>query len=375
MEKRLKSKYLKPESLVSCLEWDVNHKGSFKLEDIYVNIQLGTCNQSQSETTSSAKCSFYDHIKRNGTMPVNVCVLSGPGKGKSILAKQIVMDYAQNSNNFINNMKDLSLVVLIHCKELLKYRSLHDYIVDMVIKEQSYRKRFWMELLEENCEKCLFLVDGLDQVYYQRAEVGEELLSLLQGHIYHGASILATTRPSGLDTIEKQLALFEKNFVILPLSTVDIKVYISKYFSEKDEQYCTDLYNVIVNNDNILELASSPLALSIICNIHDHSECIPQSMTQLYHELVRQMIQQFKSYHGYGETKNGKRRVSECLLKSVGHVALNSLKAGNDYFEQQDLVDYFLQRTSKKGLLSKAKKWISGINSTSVFAVRFYYSR
>lgn len=367
--RRLKRNYMKSESLVSCLEWDMNNKGYFKLEDIYIQPRFHCWDRRPNDMPPGY---LYDLVKKKEGFPVNLCFISDPGKGKSVLLQKLTMDYVNAEERFSSSFGDLSLVLLLRCKELLSYGCLLDYIEDVLLKDTNIQRcGEWKDLLVENCERCLFLIDGLDEIRHNQSEgIVAEINALLEGQIYNGASIIATSRPAGLTTIEKLSSLFNRSFIIAPFTKDDIQEYIRKYFAEKDEDFCRKLYETVVGSADILELASSPLALSIICNIHDHSEVVPRSMTQLYHELVRQMIQQFKNYHGFGD-RHGKRRISDCVLKSIGHIALESIKSGKDYFEQQDLVAYFVKKEKRKGFFQKTKQWIAGVNSNSVLQLGF----
>jgi len=228
-------------------------------------------------------------------------------------------------------------------------------------------------LLKNISEKIVFLIDGYDEIQHctdHQSNITDELESILSGTLYYGASIIATTRPSGLKTFTKPLNLFKEKYIIAPLTSDQINDYLTKYFSEKDQTYCTKLYEEIVNNETIMELASSPLALSIICNIRDRSECIPSNMTELYHELIVQMIKKFKANYGF-TNKTQKRRVSDFLLNSIGQIALNSLHAGKDHFQQQDLVNHFKNQCKKKTFFNKISNFTQTINSTTILQLGF----
>lgn len=324
----------------------------------------------------------------------SACVFSDPGKGKSILMKKLALDYARNAPDFKRNIPHITLVFFIKCRELLEFESLRSYIQENLIRDVSMCPQSLSAMIQDKSQQCLFLVDGLDEIMNDvdgSMPSVSDLNNLLEGRIYGGCSIIATSRPSGLKTLEKQFTLFSDLYIISPLENEDIKMYIRKYFSEKDDMYCDTVYSDLIGDDHIRDLVSSPLTLSIVCNIYDNNAegSVPHSITKLYHELVRQMIQKFKTYYGFNNNNNmgasdqqqhqsssrrqgtSRRRVSECLLKSVGYVAFQSLRAGNDYFEHQDLANYLSTKQKKGGLFSRARHWLSGLNSASVLQLGF----
>lgn len=375
VERRLKARYLRTERIISCLEWDVNHKGSFRLEDIFIQPRI--CEWKQKRPSVSVddvqEMSMYEVLEKCGHHnAISACFISDPGKGKSVLLKKLALDYAQNDATFKEKMPAISLVILIRCKELSGHVTLQDYIEEKLVKDVSVSTERLYMLLQQNSQHCLFLIDGLDEMLHtDNPHIIQELYALLEGRSFNNASIIATSRPSGLGTLDKQLTLFRETYIITALRDDDIRDYITKFFSEKDQEYCERLFDSIITSDKVRDLVSSPLTLSIVCNIYYNAGPVPKNVPELYHELVRQMIQQFKTYYGFGESRQGVRRVSEFLLKSVGHVAFQSLKTGNEFFEQNDLVNYFVTKQKRGGFFSRAKKWIKGLNPTSVLQLGF----
>ena len=373
-----------------CLEWDSSNKGFFQLEDIFIEPRIHAWKHRRSQSVSSPQqhpyFSLYDLFTKNHHQSdhqdktISACLFSDPGKGKSILMKKLALDYARNKVDFKRNLPHITLVFFIKCRELLEFESLQSYMRENLIRDASICPESLNKMIHDESRQCLFLVDGLDEIMNDvdgSLPSVLDLNNLLEGRLYGGCSIVATSRPSGLKTLEKQFSLFGDLYIISALENEDIKDYIRKYFSEKDDTYCDTVFDELIGDDHIRDLVSSPLTLSIVCNIYDNAEGpVPHSITKLYHELVRQMIQKFKTYYGFNmreqpSRKQGARRVSECLLKSVGYVAFQSLREGNDYFEHQDLANYLSTKQKKGSLFSKAKHWLSGLNSASVLQLGF----
>ena len=408
MQHKLQNTYRRSESTIPCLEWDSSNKGFFQLEDIFIEPRIHAWKHRRSQSVSSSS-QTYPHFNLydlfNPTKDPNEssndnkydlkvtssCIFSDPGKGKSILMKKLALDYARKAPDFKHKFPHITLVFFIKCRELLESESLQSYIQENLIRDVSICPENLSAMIQDKSQQCLFLLDGLDEIMNDvdgSLQSVSDLNNLLEGRIYGGCSIVATSRPSGLKTLEKQFTLFSNLYIISALENEDIKMYIRKYFSEKDATYCDTVYNELIGDDHIRDLVSSPLTLSIVCNIYDNNAegSVPHSITKLYHELVRQMIQKFKNYYGFNDLRvsdqqhqssslwrqgNSRRRVSDCLLKSVGYVAFQSLRAGNDYFEHQDLANYLSTKQKKGGLFSRAKHWLSGLNSASVLQLGF----
>lgn len=405
-KRRLQNTYQRSEATVPCLEWDVNNKGFFKLEDIFIEPRIHAWKHRRSQSISSASGSLqsqfglYDMFTkdlvsidntsnpRTTNHPVSACIFSDPGKGKTTLMKKLALDYACDNVDFKHSFPQTKLVFLIKCRQLLEFESLHSYILENLIRDTSVSLEDMDKLLRDENKHCLFLVDGLDEIMNNAdddtLQSVSDLNNLLEGRLYGDSAIVTTSRPSGLKTLEKQFLLFRDLYIINALENEDINLYIRKYFSEKDTAYCDRVYDELISDDHVRDLVSSPLTLSIVCNIYDNAEGpMPQSIATLYHELVKQMIQKFKTYNGFNVTareqlvsttrRQGARRVSEYLLKSVGYVAFQSLRAGNNYFEHQDLANYLSskRKKEKRNLFSRAKHWLTGLNSTSVLQLGF----
>lgn len=366
IKRKLQTNYLRNESTIPCLEWDVNNKGFFQLEDIFVQPRITEWKKSH----ESSPYMVYDILKKHQSKPLSTCIFSDPGKGKSVLMKKIAVDYSRNVDAFSENLPHVSMVFLIKCKELLSYDSLQGYIEDQLIKDATINPSKLMDVIQNESRQCLFLIDGLDEITHVQSNYTsiDDLYNLLEGRSFGNSSVIATSRPTGLKNLGQQFQLFQDMYIIGALEEDDIREYIRKYFYEKDERYCSNVFENLTRDEQTRELVSSPLTLSIICNIYDNSEgVVPHSIPNLYHELVRQMIQKFKNSHGFV----GERRVSDCLLKSVGYVAFHSLKSGTDYFEHQDVVNYLLTKQKRGRFLLRAKRWFTGLNPTSILQLGF----
>ncbi|KAK6483337.1 NACHT protein [Huso huso] len=314
-----------------------------------------------------------------GEIPSTV-VLQGPaGIGKTFTVNKIMFDWASNNIfqgkfdyvfhfNFreLNTKGDVSLIEL-----------LSDQHSDLNLKE-----------ILACPEKLLFLMDGFDEWKFSldQDEGGDERTKqpvaitvnrLLKRKILSKSTLLITTRPSSLETLEKSVTL--QSFAdLLGFSEHEIQEYVSKYFpiNEQAEQ----ALNYIKENESVLTLCFVPVVCWIVCEVIKHSiDCGEElnrnlkTATQVFVHFVITLCK----HHG--------NNLLSDIIHKLGPLALGGVRKQQFLFQEEELeklisspvqdVSAFINKIQfKQGLSCGSAYHFLHLNIQEVFAAMFCVS-
>ena len=229
-----------------------NPQSIFQYVKSFYDIQL-----SEGDTKFSCK-NVLQYISENSDQ--RILIIQGQsGSGKSFLLKEIQRQILQNEENSTSfkETKKFHVPFLFKCKSL-SCRTLPD-LVRQTIPTLSKKLRD-SELIDSGLSqvKCLFLIDGLDEMNSDsKAFIEEALLPFLKNN--RSASCIFTSRLHPVKPFEEVLAKTEfshKIFELLDLTTNEEQMNFLKLSCENGE------HNSCVYDSTNLDLRS-PLQLSI----------------------------------------------------------------------------------------------------------------
>ena len=211
-----------------------------------------------------------------------ILVEGHPGYGKTTLARNIAVDWGMKADY----VKEFKLVIFICCRDL-QGRSLKHFVSETypsVSETNSARPNLTDWNYRES--EILFILDGLDEC--KEADC-EEINKLLQGNIYTGASILATTRPLTNDTMINY-GQFTTKVCIKGFNRVQIERIIDEHFKNRQgvgERMKEKLFS---GNQAYQQLVSCPLLCQLFCFLFEEDKKFPEKVTEVYEELIHQLI-------------------------------------------------------------------------------------
>ncbi|MCW5319488.1 NACHT domain-containing protein [Nostoc sp. KVJ3] len=243
-----------------------------------------------------------------------IVLLGGPGAGKSTLLKHLTLIYANEAQqNYHNQALELIPVLLLIRKVYQtivqnKNTSLAELIAEQVINKQVLQ---WLsqELNQEKNNKCLIMLDGLDEVAdeSQRKQMSAWIDKQIQK--YRNATFILTSRPGGYE--KAKLNKVDIVLEVQQLKPEQVRRFISQWYLEvkkKTKKSCVqmsaikeeaqkqseDLIKRIRKSSPLAAMAVNPLLLTMICKLHDElnlkEKTLPEKRVELYREMCEVLL-------------------------------------------------------------------------------------
>ncbi|XP_032885935.1 NACHT, LRR and PYD domains-containing protein 3-like isoform X2 [Amblyraja radiata] len=289
--------------------------------------------------------------RRKSKLGRSAVVAGVAGIGKTTMVQKIVYDWATGKIYqhfqfvFIFKFRDLNS---INCRINLR---------ELILDSYPYFVNILGEVLK-NPEGLLFIFDSLDEFNGRidvadsgrgtesqhkcpdpefRCEVSDIVSSLIQHQLLPGCSVLVTTRPTVLHSLEKaEISVWAE---ILGLVGEERKDYFTRFFD--DQAVAAAVFKHVEENYILSTMSYNPSYCSILCMAlgpyftqrHRDPQRVPKTITQLY------------SYYIYNILKNHGREIEsprEVLLR-LGQMAFMGVAKKKIVFTDGDLIKYNLQ--------------------------------
>ena len=302
----------------------------------------------------------------------NVLVVGRPGIGKTSLSTKVLRLWA--SGEAFNGDE--------HCKAifdvvfLVKFRRFNDgaklSLRELLAGAETVQRlddSVW-EFVQNESTKVLLIFDGLDE-YSRKEEINtqedynndvEEKMpvsvlykKLAAGELLHGASILATTRPTAVKYVAH--VDFQRTIEIRGFTSENVEEYVEKFtrangYPEAKEK----IWGHIKSNINLFSLSYIPVNCFLICHcllqsILCESSQLPTKMTDIYQMTVkmflfnhmhnreglpRKELEKLKSTHMYEPFEKFPEELQK-ILNSLGEIAFKGIEEGRLLFESSEV--------------------------------------
>ncbi|XP_068120989.1 NACHT, LRR and PYD domains-containing protein 3-like [Hyperolius riggenbachi] len=262
-------------------------------------------------------------------VPRTVLVSGVPGIGKTTLMQKFVFDWV--------NGKLYQRFTFLFFFKLRKLNLLSEVSLEELICKEYPHLKMHLETILENPERLLFIFDGLDETNYHLDFSSKELCnnsklkinisvivtSLIKQTLVSGCSVLVTSRPSDLASIET--GVFQRITEIMGFCSEDRKRYFEQFFSPYLD-LSDQVFKYVQENDTLYTFCYIPSYCWIICTVlsmcfkpqptnHTPLQSLPKTITQLFVTYVANML----SNHSI-KTDGAKE-----LLASLGRLAEDGL--------------------------------------------------
>lgn len=279
-------------------------------------------------------------LKQDGLKVANekqyLMVLGGPGVGKSTFLRKIGLEALKGQQG---GFQHESIPVFIELKSFTSSK----IDIEEAISEEfricgfPHPQEATAELLEKG--KLLILLDGLDEV---PAKIMNQAIGQIQDFVdrYDKNRFIVTCRT----------AAYRHNFrrftdvAMAEFNDSQISYFIQNWFqSEEDQKIGTaqKCWEILQKTENLAakELAHTPLLLTLLCLVYDHSQNFPNNRSSLYRKALRVLLEEWAAEKRIlrDEIYKGLRtEFQEILLTEIAYTAF---EVDRLFFSQQELVE------------------------------------
>lgn len=253
-----------------------------------------------------------------------VTVLGKPGSGKTTFLKYIAMCALTNQEGL------KSIPVFVPLKQL------NDDTLNIVAHITDHFRTCGFEKPRECIENLLksgsltILFDGLDEVENNQ----DGLITKLQQFIdkYHKCKYVLSCRSAAYNYVFTQFTDVE----IADFDTSQIEAFASKWFADqatKRRLFVEEIKDP--DNKPMLELARSPLLLTLLCINYDDGMSFPVNRADLYDDAIEALLKKWDT-HRQIKRPNVYRALSTIKKRKLFKQLAKHTFADNEYFFRKD---------------------------------------
>ena len=220
-----------------------------------------------------------------------VLIEGEPGIGKSTLAKELVLRWVNQSDQFLN---EYIIVIFIQ----LRFETYHNVtsIDDLFIDTGEIEmKELISEVKERKGAGVLWILDGFDELPYHLRNLKEQsvFIQLINGTILPKSTVIVTGRPVASEPLLRFLENDSKRISLRGFDSNKTLEYAKKYF--KDSGIVSDFQSYYNGNPMIENMLYNPMNCYIVCTIFNEfiansDKQYPRTMTELYNKYIRILL-------------------------------------------------------------------------------------
>ena len=260
-----------------------------------------------------------------------------PGMGKTILMKKIGWDWAKGF------FTTFSIVFFVFLKLVEPGEAIENIIVSHTpaLEGMSITPKKLRQILDQFSEKCLLILDGLDE---HALGQNEDVLKIIRGQNLLYCSIIVTSRPHSTKGIERYFN-----------TIVNVEGFNRSHAEEFAAKILTDRRKI----NSVLQFSPSeweylyvcPIIFLIMCVLVKEDQIFLESRNfcngELYFRLVRFLYVKYTTQKGI----ECERKHLEELLKKMGKLAWETLKSGNGLLRRSHVIKEIGEEAFEYGLL------------------------
>ncbi|XP_056400926.1 NACHT, LRR and PYD domains-containing protein 3-like isoform X2 [Hyla sarda] len=317
------------------IETGLRHERSLKKE------------QNTLQRISPNKLFRWCHQSRH--VPQVIMVSGVPGVGKTTLMQKFVYDWVRGVL-----YQRFSFVFFFKFRELNRLDEVS--LETMILHQYPYLEEQIDNILQDT-EKLLFIFDGLDESVHnldftsshlcsnpkQPELCGQIVASLVRKSLLNGCSVLMTSRPTRLASIDCNV--FQRIVEVTGFFPEERQTYFKNFFS--DFELAEKAFTYVKQNDTLYTFCYLPSYCWIICTVlsrsfqttsSDHpASLLPKTVTQLFTIFVANIL----ANHSLDKSDVQK------ILQSIGWMAQYGVMNHRIIFDERDLGSFHVDNKSK----------------------------
>ncbi|XP_075139673.1 NACHT, LRR and PYD domains-containing protein 12-like [Leptodactylus fuscus] len=306
--------------------------------------------EKQNELQRISPNKMFRWCHRSGLVPHMVMVSGVPGVGKTTLMQKFVYDWVKG-----DLYQRFSFVFFFKFRELNRLKDKVS-LETMILHQYPYLEEQLENILQDP-EKLLFIFDGLDESNHtmdftsrhlcshpkQLGHCGQIVVSLVRKSLLTGCSVLMTSRPTRLASID--CTVFQRIVEIIGFLPEERKIYFENFFS--NPELSEKAFTYVKQNATLYTFCYLPSYCWIICTVLSRSfqttssdqqvTLLPRTVTQLFAIFVANIL----SNHSLEKSDAQK------ILQSIGWMAEYGVMDHRIIFEDRDLDSFYVDKKSK----------------------------
>lgn len=260
----------------------------------------------------------------------NLIVLGKPGAGKTTYLKYLTLRMASKDKD--SNIKQRRIPIFITLHEFAKTgKPLLDYIAEQFDLCGFEYARSFIERLLSNGD-CLVLLDGLDEVSRETRldTVIQEVTDFTRK--YRDSRFVVSCRIASYNHWFSQF----KEVEVADFNEPQIKDFVGKYF-QKEQETAKRCFEKLQENERLMEMACSPLLLTLLCITYDERQDFPPNRAMLYGRAMDALLNRWDAERRIKRDKIYKDLDETRLISLLSRLAAGYFEMDTYFFGETEL--------------------------------------
>ena len=258
-----------------------------------------------------------------------IFIKADPGMGKTTLVKKIAWDWAKKL------FTKVTIVYFVFLKLVKPGDTIESVIIDQTpeLEGLGVTKAKLKGMLEKSGEKCLLILDGLDEHAFGK---NQDVLEIVRHKKYLFCNVLLTSRPHSTRDIERY---FDTIVSVEGFTKSEARKFALRIVPDaKKVEEILNFSPTDFRGGEYISLCNCPILLSFMCILvrEDDIDLLSRKMPtgEIYARMVRCLYKKYLIRKG---REFDESRFAE-VLKLLGSLALKTLLSGNPFFKRTDVI-------------------------------------